>query len=35
MYDILDQIMYYSNIASNNNIDEYDEYVDDDDELLA
>ena len=30
MYDILDQIIYYSNIASNNNNDDYDEYVDDD-----
>ena len=32
MYDIMDQMMYYSSIASNNSDDSYDEYDYDDDE---
>ena len=42
MYDIMDQMLYYSSIASNNSDDDYDkyddnydEYDDDYDELLV
>lgn len=35
MYYILDKMLYYYSIASNNSDDEYDEYDEYDEELLA